>query len=232
MTVEPTSGARDTDGRLPLPGDPPGTVTEGIAKLTPRGREIIGTAARLFANAGYHNTGMDDIAHACGLKKPTLYHYFTSKGELVYLIHEVVREEIEGRLEQRLRRGEGPRECLLGVMSDIMLVMDTHEGYLQVFFEHHPELSPERLAETKRKRDRFFNSVHRLVMEILIEAGHDAKRVVTEGRLATLALFGMCNWSYQWYDRGGHLASGDIAAYFYDIWLNGVLRAEGIDSER
>ena len=169
---------------------------------------------------------MDDIAEACGLKKPSLYHHFRSKDELVYLIHEVVYELIAGGLEDRISGGCQPRECLLGVMTDIMAVMDSHEGYLQVYFEHHPDLSPTRYEETKKKRDRFFDRVLELVMAVMLESGKDTHRVVSEAQLATLALFGMCNWSYQWYQHGGRLQAEEIAAYFHGVWLNGVLGAE------
>lgn len=44
--------------------------------------EIARAAARLFATRGYEATSIREIVEAVGVRKPTLYHYFTSKEEL------------------------------------------------------------------------------------------------------------------------------------------------------
>ena len=46
--------------------------------------------------------------------------------------------------------------------------------------------------------------------------------VVDDVDMATLALFGMCNWAYQWYRPGGRLAPHEIAAMFWRIYANGI----------
>lgn len=44
---------------------------------------VIHTAARLIKARGYENVSLVDIADELHIAKPTLYHYFKSKGELV-----------------------------------------------------------------------------------------------------------------------------------------------------
>ena len=44
---------------------------------------IVQHALHLFATAGFAETSMDDIAHACKLQKASLYHYFPSKQQLL-----------------------------------------------------------------------------------------------------------------------------------------------------
>ena len=46
---------------------------------------ILNQAAALFARRGYPATSMNEVAEACGLSKPTLYHYFKDKYNL--LVH-------------------------------------------------------------------------------------------------------------------------------------------------
>jgi len=41
--------------------------------------QIIKAARELFFRFGYSKTSMDDIAHECGMAKPTLYYYFPNK---------------------------------------------------------------------------------------------------------------------------------------------------------
>lgn len=45
-------------------------------------REIMKTACKLFAQKGYYNTTMPDVAKAVGMSVGNLYNYFSSKEEL------------------------------------------------------------------------------------------------------------------------------------------------------
>lgn len=47
-----------------------------------RKTQMLEAAARLFGERGYAGTSMDDIAAACGITKPMLYAYFSSKDGL------------------------------------------------------------------------------------------------------------------------------------------------------
>jgi TetR/AcrR family transcriptional regulator len=51
-----------------------------------RRNDIIDVAMKLFYSNGYDNVSMSDIAEKVGLKKPTLYLYFTNKEALFYAI--------------------------------------------------------------------------------------------------------------------------------------------------
>lgn len=44
---------------------------------------ILLKATELFSNLGYDSVGVNEIVHQCGITKPTLYHYFGSKENLL-----------------------------------------------------------------------------------------------------------------------------------------------------
>jgi AcrR family transcriptional regulator len=46
-------------------------------------QELIDTAIELFAQNGFHGTGIDRIAEQAGVSKKTMYHHFRSKEELI-----------------------------------------------------------------------------------------------------------------------------------------------------
>ena len=50
--------------------------------------QICKTALEMFVVDGYNKTPLSKIASAVGLTKAGLYHYFKSKEELLFLIHE------------------------------------------------------------------------------------------------------------------------------------------------
>ncbi|MCH8856927.1 MAG: helix-turn-helix transcriptional regulator, partial [Proteobacteria bacterium] len=52
--------------------------------------DILAAAARLFAEQGFSATSMNQVAEACGVAKPTLYHYFQDKQDLLAQIREPI----------------------------------------------------------------------------------------------------------------------------------------------
>jgi len=181
-----------------------------------RRREVVAQAAELFDRTGYHTTNVAALAEAAGLRKATLYHYFAGKDEILFLIHE---EFIDLLVAKESRRRSLPApDALLEVMVDVLELMRTHRGHVRVFFEHHRELPPERRETIRRKRDAYQAAVESIVRR---GAGDGSFRDV-DPRLTTLAVFGMCNWAYQWYRPDGPLSPREIAERFFDLLLNGL----------
>lgn len=183
-----------------------------------RRREIVAQAAELFDRSGYHTANVSAVAEAAGMRKPTLYHYFSSKDEILFEIHE---EFIDRLIEkERGRRGLPAREALLEVMADVLELMRTHRGHVRVFFEHYRELSEADQETIRAKRDGYQASVEAIVRRG-IEAGEFRD---VDPRLTTLAVFGMCNWAYQWYRPDGPLSTREIAERYFDLLFEGLAR--------
>jgi AcrR family transcriptional regulator len=190
-----------------------------IASSADRRREqIVEVAAELFQQEGYHRASMERLAERAGLAKPSLYHYFKSKEDVLFQIHLEFIEPLLRRQEARLGLGMGLREQLLESIGDILELMETHGGYVRVFFEHHRELSDARQEAVMEKRSRYQHMV-----EDVIAAGIAAGEFRdVDPRLATLAVFGMCNWAYQWYRPNQDLTTTELAAFLHDLFLSGL----------
>jgi AcrR family transcriptional regulator len=50
-------------------------------------QQIVDGACRVFFEKGYHPTTIRDIANACGMSMGQLYHYISSKDDVLYLVH-------------------------------------------------------------------------------------------------------------------------------------------------
>lgn len=183
-----------------------------------RRAEIVQLAAGLFDREGYHQTSMERLAQAAGVAKPTLYHYFSSKDAILLEIHRQFIEPLIARHEMRLTTALGPRQLLLEAMGDILELMETHRGHVRVFFEHHRELPADKHDEVKALRDRYESLVVGIV-ERGVAAGEFRG---VDKRLTTLAVFGMCNWAYQWFNPHGKLRPREIAYLLWDILERGI----------
>lgn len=194
-----------------------------MSQQKPNRREgIIAGAASLFEADGYYPANMTSVAKAVGIAKPTLYHYFTGKDEILFAIHEEFIDLLLARYESRRGDGLSASDELKALMADTFELMDTHRGHLRVFFESQRELADDAKVTIRAKRDRYT-----AIMVGTIERGvADGEFRAVHPHLTALAVFGMCNWAYQWYRPDGPLSSQEIAAAFFDL-LFGGLAADG-----
>jgi AcrR family transcriptional regulator len=201
---------------------PPRAVVE---RGTPRLELIVQESARLFDESGYANTSMAQIAAAVGLAKPSLYHYFDSKSDILVAIHESFIDRLIDKHADRRSAGVPPPGQLLGVMTDILELMETQRAYVRVFFEHHRELPRQARRSFMTKRSRYEN----MVIEIIARGCEDGYFSLGDPYLAALAVFGMCNWAYQWWVPGSGRSPEAVARYFAGIVLNGIRSADSPD---
>src|SRR5262249_7432484 len=163
----------------------------------------------LFDAKGYHLTSMDDIAAAAGIRKPTLYHYFRSKADILSDIHEDFIGLLIARQEHRATLNMRPEQELLEIMAENLELMETHRGYVRVFFEHHRDLPETEYQAIRAKRDRYEHMVEDVVRRGI--TANDFRDV--DAKLTVLAIFGSCNWAYQWFQATGAMRSREVA-YF------------------
>ena len=186
-----------------------------------RRRHLVDVAAELFDRRGYHATTVEDIAAAAGLRKATIYHYFAGKDRILAAIHESFIDRLIAQHESRADLPIPPELQLLELIVDMLEVTATRRGHVRTFFEHYRELPADEQQHAREQRDRYEAIVSGLIEEA-IAAG--TLRPV-DVRLTTFALFGMCNWAYQWLERDGRRSPREIAYVFWDLFLNGTATA-------
>ena len=195
----------------PAPADEPSAADA-------RRAEVLTLAAGLFDERGYASVSMEQIAAAAGMAKPTLYHYFRAKDEILRGIHEAFIAILLDRQDERVRLGLAPADLLLGAMTDIFGLMETHRGHVRVFFEHHRELPDGARKEIRVKRDRY----EQLIRDAVTEGIRSGEFRDVDPEAATLAVFGICNWAYQWWRPGGTAAPAHTAQKMWDLVIRGL----------
>jgi len=183
-----------------------------------RKQEIIEGAARLFDRVGYHGVNMAMIAKAAGVKKPTLYHYITSKDEILFGLHELFIGTLRRNTDARIAAGLPPLEILRAVVEDTFRLLHDFPGYVRAFFEHFRELSQKQRNEIAVKRDEYIALVIG-VIEQAMQAGVINK---ADPRLTAHCLFGIANWAYQWYSPRKDPPPEKVAAECWSIFLRGL----------
>jgi AcrR family transcriptional regulator len=62
--------------------------TQNAALIEKRHQQIVDGACKVFFKKGYHPTTTREIAKACGMSIGQLYHYISSKDDVLYLVHQ------------------------------------------------------------------------------------------------------------------------------------------------
>lgn len=186
----------------------------------PRRAQIIAQAARLFAREGYHLSSMNDIAAAAGIRKATLYHYFTSKAEILYTIHDEFMDLLLDGHAERQHTENGWEPLLRGAIRDIIQVTMERRGHIRVAIEYRRELAelPEELqTQLAAKRSRHYNAIRDLLQQ-----GVEEQDLETVPTTATFAIMGMAFWTYQWVQPTGDLTSEDLADRMFALVIDGA----------
>ena len=204
---------------------PTGRPSAIVAMMSSQGKRaevrragVTAGAAALFDSAGYHSVNMESVASAVGIAKPTLYHYFAGKDQILFSIHEEFIDLLLSKYETRRGQAMTAVEELHALIHDTFELMDSHRGHVRVFFENYRELSEADQLTIRAKRDRY-----QQIVEGTIARGIDAGEFKpVDPKLTSLAVFGMSNWAYQWYAPGGELSSSAIADAFCELLLGGL----------
>ncbi len=184
-------------------------------------KRILEEARRLFFSQGYRGTSMEAIADAVEMGKPFLYRHFRNKLELLVELYDRAIALSEAALEDALSTGANARDIVRIFVRNYLDVVLHEREIVAVFFRENVNVPPDelrRIDEHKRAFDRRLRGV--------VQRGIDSGEfTVDDARLASYAIIGMVNWSYQWYRERGRLGVDEIGEVFAEYALR-ILTAE------
>ena len=186
-----------------------------------RKQMIIDTAINIFHQKGYRTATLDDVAHELGLSKAALYHYVSSKEDLLSLIYlQAVESYFASAYEIDEMDLAPPEKLRFLIRHHIQNIIIDNLPMFAVFFSEENQLPKkqfERIREGKRKYTK-------IVEKIITEGIQQGFFRPLDPTLQAFALIGMCNWLYKWYDPGrSGISPDEIATHFIDLLENGYL---------
>lgn len=181
---------------------------------------ILEVAAQLFMEQGFAATSVREIGERAAVGQSSLYHHVQSKGQLLYQLHQSFSKDLVDRLNNVVSSTPSPTEQIRGLVHVVLSVVESHQAEVTVFLRESHALPEGSRAEIQRDRDQVDAIVDRMIADG-IEAGELRKGL--DVQLTRLGILGMCNWTYQWFKPGGEHTSEQIADYFADLVINGLV---------
>ncbi|MGV0816340.1 TetR/AcrR family transcriptional regulator [Martelella sp. AMO21009] len=184
-------------------------------------RVICDAAAALFAEKGFDNTSLQDVATAVGVTKAGLYHYFPTKQALFEaILKDTLRDLHAGAVAAIAAHDSYPDKLTAFMTAHARYFSEHGERYRASFFGRggggeRASLTPDERAMRK---------AYVQLLEGVVEAGVDAG-AITVSDVPTFArgVLGMLNWMARWYRPDGRLTAAEIAESYAQILLAGAL---------
>lgn len=197
--------------------------------MTELKERIIQSSLELFEKHGYHGVSINQIVEHCGASKGGFYHYFHSKDELLYVIHDTFITYVLEKANQAKQTYYNPTEKLQAIIESFVKVFDLYKPHISVFYQESTYLKPNYEELIKKKRDRFKQNI----FEVLQEGQEKGEfRSVLPVEITGMAVLGMVNWTYKWYRKNGEKNIEEISQVFVDLILHSVLTGDTLQQDR
>ena len=188
-----------------------------------RREQLLTIAATLFAEKGFRNTTVRDIADAAGILSGSLYHHFDSKESMVDELLVPFQEELFGKYDEILASGDDARTKLERAVRVSFEAIDQHPHEVAIFQNDADHLgSFERFAYLADR-----NAQSRAVWVTLIEEG--VRPGVLRADLDVTLTYRFIRdtvWvAVRWYRPGRGLSHTDVADQYVRILLDGISNA-------
>ncbi|CAD7337924.1 MULTISPECIES: TetR/AcrR family transcriptional regulator [unclassified Sphingobium] len=175
-----------------------------------RFEDIVLIAGELFSERGFNGTSLNDIADAVGVLKGSLYHYISSKEDLLYEVIKVGSEGLAENMRLCDHFASSPAEQLIAFCyGHIVLnaVPDRiHRGI--VIIQDAKHLAPDKREQIFAERDAYQAYLRSIISRGMAANIFDAG---IDQRISSFTILGVITSYIRWYKPGGPITPHDLA---------------------
>lgn len=169
-------------------------------------------AASYFATHGFDRASMTGAAKSCGVSKALIYHYWSSKEDLLFDI-------LNEHLSELLRVVEAQNDA--GIRGLIAAILEEYAG---ADAEHKLQLDALSVLPEDRQKPliglqlRLVDIMSDMVLDVAPQLAGDKDRL----RAAVMSVFAVLNWFYMWHRPGKGLSRDAYAELAGDFVIGGL----------
>jgi len=185
-----------------------------------RDGNVIAAAISVMSEKGYSGTSIQEVADRVGVLKGSLYHYFSSKEELLFRILDESHSESMVIADAVAAMGLDPIDELREYVTRQSLWYLANVERANIFFTESRNLTGERKALTKDRGLQFERHVRDL-----ITAGQEDGQIQSQldGRLLTRFVIGAMNNVRFWPSRSaGSFSDAQLVSALVELTFNGL----------
>jgi AcrR family transcriptional regulator len=181
--------------------------------------QIVKGALKLFFVQGFHPTTIREIAEECNMSMGQLYHYISSKDDVLYLVHEYFHESVFDFIKaQKIEQYATPLEKLLNFMKANMIFVSENKKIIQFISTETKYLKKDYLKDVLRmEKESTIANYYQLLVEVNKEIPINVDLEVLASILAyTVAFLPLKGWTVK--DK----SVNDVNRCLLNFILNGL----------
>lgn len=163
---------------------------------------------------------VNQIVDSVGTSKGGFYHHFSSKEELLFVIHDTFISYVLEKATVANDTYNSPTKRLQAIVKSFVKVFDLYKPHIAVFYQEYIYLNNHYESLIKCKRNQFKQIIIKVVREGK-ELGEFRPELTVE--ITAMAILGMVNWTYKWYKQSGEKSIDEIADIYVDLILHAIL---------
>ena len=95
---------------------------------------ILEAARKVFADRGFHEATVDDIAEAAGVAKGTVYLYYQSKRDVYFAALKFGISQMYSSLLQEIKKVSTPEEKLKALIAAKLVYFDENRDFFKIYY--------------------------------------------------------------------------------------------------
>jgi AcrR family transcriptional regulator len=180
---------------------------------------VLRTAAQIFSRRGFHQTTLADIADELHIAKPTLYHYFKSKDEILLEVQQAaIAQMLDAHIDPS---ANGSEQIRTFVHRYVEMIVDDF-GTCLIMTGVLP-LLPHNRALVRRGS----KSIEIILRDMIKRGIEDGSVEFCDFRISAKFMFGALNWIPYWYRAEGDLDIESLAERAIEFVMRGLTRVPG-----
>jgi len=187
---------------------------------TSRRAELLAIAADLFAERGFKNTTVRDIADASGILSGSLYHHFDSKESMVDEILSTFQTALFARYDEIVASDLDVRRKVEAVVVASFGAIDQHHAEVAIFQNEAAHLMEFERFGYLRDRNVQFRKLWIGLLEEGVSSG--ALRRDLDAELVFRFIRDTVWVAVRWYRPGGEMTADQVAEQYLSILLDGI----------
>lgn len=120
-----------------------------------RQRQICRGALKLFREKGFHSTTMREIAKASDVGLGNIYNYFSSKEDILFLVHNNILDQIYKGFDATSKAGDDPVEQLKSVIKSVFYLAYRFKDEMLFIYTETKSLERNYLHEILKRESQF-----------------------------------------------------------------------------
>ena len=133
--------------------------------LERRQQQISEAAMKLFAQKGYHNTTVRDIARLSNISTGSVYDYVKSKEDILFLVSQKFFATLKENVERALRGLDDPLMKLKATIEATLTVIDNFQEYVLITYRESKHFKKQDLIGIFRQESFFIDNFMKIFKE-------------------------------------------------------------------